>query len=266
MKNNVVILLLGFLISCKVCKKASVDIQKSASTTMLNYHKLDQDFLNGYDSVIFFKDIDLANLKGEFLLGKDSLSYPFIALKYKENTIELVSFLNDADIKKWVIKKESNHWYSTFKYRESRPPQDEYVTLIFGSNNQIISLYTTEKKISLNDFVIKPRIIIYEKRKNLNEVELITYRYLQKKSNLTLSDVVEVNKAKLDSSYLEYSLERKRIKGNKLYSLNYQLIDLRTMQDIQNRRKAIEIQPSFLYSSFFYYFIHDQTAYYTNVD
>ncbi|MFT3980441.1 MAG: hypothetical protein QM687_11775 [Ferruginibacter sp.] len=265
-KNSLLglVILLGilFLSFCTITKKNTTSIANPENMNTQIHFIPDSSFAKEFDSVSFFRDIDLGYLKGIEKLNEKNLTYPFVSLKYKNDNIELYSFLSKEKVKKWIIKK-GKIYYSTFSYKDPREGQIEHITMLLPMKGEVIFLHTLGNSFDPNTSTIGPHLIIYQREESPNKVNISSYRYFQDKISLSIGDIID--RLHLEENYLEYSEDELQISDHKLWSIRSLFKDLRTGKTSRSQKKKITI-PNFLYPSFFYYQIHDQIGYYQNGD
>ena len=251
--NLLLITIVTLYLSCSSRKLSIENSQKQPEMTTSNYLKLTDDFFDHYDSVKLYKDADLFHLKGIEELNKDSLSYPFMAFKYKKDTIELESFLNKNETRKWKINKTNGLFHTEFKFHEKG---DRFVMLLFPGNGKFIWIYTINKRFNLTASQIDPHLIIYYSASNAKELKSESFRYFQIGFSLFVEDVLNVKEDKLNNCYADYLENIENIKDGKLYRTKHYSVDLISKKIEANDKKLFLEEEVFGYPSFFYWFMH----------
>jgi hypothetical protein len=90
------ILISGIFFSCATDKKKE-DIR--------NYSEEDKG-----DSIIYYKDFDLYSFKGRDKLNADSLSYPFVKMVYRNDSLVLKAHYNKGKTSQLLLFKLNNQW------------------------------------------------------------------------------------------------------------------------------------------------------------
>lgn len=216
------------------------------------------DFSEGYDSVKCFKDVDLGTLKGKDAVEEEGLVYPFIALKYRQDDIDLVSYWSKTISRKWVIKKAPDFRYSEFTYWENSQLRHEYVTAVFPLNGNVIYLYTLDRPFDVNAESVKPATIIIDKMPGGTKLLSKIYNFHMSLEPMPIKDILQLNKGKLDKSFLEYWETTREIRKNKLVETRDYEYKLQEKKVIVDRQRNFVMEYNFLYPSFAYYYMHDQ--------